>query len=364
MRIRWLALAAAVASWSGAGGASAQVLVGGLELEAEWTATGVAGSALDHPMGIAVDSRDRVLVADGSPRIVVYNGDGTPLDTWSLPPGTRPVGLAARPDGSLLVTDYTGDRVLVLDAAGVVVDTWGERGTGPGQFQAPSGVAVTSSGHVVVVEFMGQRVQELDGEGNFVRFREGGTAARAHVQERKARPGMDEMAMAMSGPPPPGNPDALFVFPTDVAVGPDGTVYISNTHGYEILVFGPDGELRAAWGSKGAEAGEWEVPVGLATDARGDLYVADSANFRVQGLDPHGRPFLVSRADERWYRTTRRIYSPTDVALDSQGRLYVVDFAASRIQRFRVERSQPVPPAQGLSASSSSRTTRRIVSTR
>ena len=345
MSPRWLVLAAALTI--GAGGVAAglpeQVLVGGLELEAEWSATGVPGSPLDHPMGIAVDSRGRVLVADGSARIVVYDAGGTPIARWGLPQGTRPVGLASRPDGSLLVTDYTGDRVLVLDAAGMVIDSWGERGTEPGQFEAPSGVAVTPAGHVIVVEFMGQRVQELDGDGNFVRFLEGGTAARAHVEQRRAGPGMDEMMLDMSGTPPPGNPDGLFVFPTDAAVGPDGTIYISNTHAYEILVFAPGGALRAGWGSKGPEAGQWEVPVGVGTDAHGDLYVADSANFRVQGLNPRGDAFLVSRADERWYRTTRRIYSPADVALDSAGRLYVVDFAGSRIQRFRVQR--PAGPA-------------------
>ena len=156
------------------------------------------------------------------------------------------------------------------------------------------------------------------------------------VENGTADSGMEDMEMSMPMEPAPGDPYDLFAFPTDVAVGPDGTLYVSNTHGYEILVFEPDGTLREAWGRKGSGAGEWEVPVGLATDALGNLFVADSANFRVQGLDPTGHAFLVSRADERWYRSTRRIYSPTDVAVDAEGHLYVADFAASRVQRFSV----------------------------
>ena len=133
----------------------------------------------------------------------------------------------------------------------------------------------------------------------------------------------------------PGNPHGLFLFPSDAAVGPDGTIYVSNTHAYEILAFDSNGDLRESWGTKGSGAGEWEVPLGVATDAAGNLYVADSANFRVQAISPDGQPLLVSRADERWWVATRRIYSPTDVAVGPEGRLYVADFAASKVQRFR-----------------------------
>jgi len=325
----------AAGALAGSGGALAQVRLGSLQLQLQWRETGVAGSPLQHPMGIAV-SGSRVLVADsGNSRIVVYDLDGAPLAVWPLPDNAAPVGLAIRPDGTALVTDYTGDRILVLGPDGALRHQWGETGTGPGQFKAPSGIAVTPEGHVVVVEFMGQRVQELAADGTFVRFVDGGDPGRAFVQARPAGEGMEGMDMPMPGGSP-GNPDGLFVFPTDVAAAPDGTLYVSNTHAYEILVFNADGTLRDGWGSKGSEAGQFEVPVGMATDAWGNLYVADSANFRVQGLRPDGSVFLVSRADERWYQSPRHIYSPADVAIDSQGRLYVADFAASRIQRFGV----------------------------
>ncbi len=331
-RWRWVRLVIVAGVLTGAVGTLGQVLVGTLELEAEWTEAGPEGSSLDHPMGIAVSMSGRVMVADGASRIVVYDADGTPIDQWALPEGTRPVGLAERLDGTILVTDYTGDRLLLLDRDGKLLEVWGGRGTGAGQFQAPSGVAVTPTGNVIVVEFMGQRVQELDSEGNFIRFIDGGDSARRYAQNRPPVRGMEETKMSMMATP--GDPHDLFVFPSDAAVGPDDTLYVSNTHAYEILVFESDRTLREGWGRKGAEAGEWEVPVGLATDAEGNLFVADSANFRVQGLDPSGQVFLVSRAAERWYRSTRRIYSPADIDVDSEGRLYVADFAASRVQRF------------------------------
>lgn len=320
----------------GAPGEQAQI--GTLELVAEWDGGGAASTPLDHPMAIAVDAGNRVLVADsGNARVVVFDREGSVAGVWPLPEGARPVGIAPRPDGSVLVADFTGDRILVLDSHGEIRDVWGGTGSGEGEFQAPSGVALTASGTVIVVEFMGQRIQELDGDGKFLRFIDGGESGRRHVEERPPIPGMEDMGgmQGMTGMRR-GNPHGLFLFPSDAAIGPDGTLYVSNTHAYEILVFATDGELREAWGTKGSEAGEWEVPVGVTTDATGNIYVADSANFRVQALGPDGRPLLVSRANERWWLTTRRIYSPTDVAVGPDGSLYVADFAASKIQRFRV----------------------------
>ncbi len=127
------------------------------------------------------------------------------------------------------------------------------------------------------------------------------------------------------------------LFPSDAAVAPDGTIYVTNTHAYELLVFTSNGDFSAGWGTKGGEPGQWEVPVGVAIDQAGRIHVADSANFRVQVLDAAGKALLTSRADERWYQTTRRIYSPTDIAVDADGRLYVADFAASKVQRFRLD---------------------------
>ena len=288
-------------------------------------------------MGIAVDAEGRVLVADsGNARLVVFDGEGGVLEVWPLPDNARPVAIAARPDGTVLVADFTGDHVLVLGERGEILDKWGTTGSGEGEFEAPSGIALTAAGTVVVVEFMGQRVQELDAEGKFLRFMTGGESGRRHAEERPPIPGMEEMAgMEGMAEMRAGNPHGLFLFPSDAAIGPDGTLYGSNTHAYEILVFDTDGELRDAWGEKGSKAGEWEIPVGMTTDTAGNLYVADSANFRVQAMGRDGEPRLTSRANEQWWVTTRRIYSPTDLAVGPNGKFYVADFAASKVQRFR-----------------------------
>ena len=319
--------------------AAAQLPLGRLIFETEWGGRGSEPGQLDNPSGIAVGTDGNIYVSDsGNARVQRFTPDGEHLDTWQLPTTSRPVGLVVRPDGVTLVTDFTEDQVLVLDADGAVVATWADEAD---PFQAPSGIALTPQGTVLVVEFMGQRVRELDADGRFIRFLTGGPAATDYVATRAPIPGMEEMAaagqMADMGGQVSGNPDGLYMFPSDAAVAPDGTIYVTNTHAYELLVFTSTGDFSAAWGTKGGEPGQWEIPVGVAIDQAGRIHVADSANFRVQVLDAAGEPLLTSRADERWYQTTRRIYSPTDIAVDADGRLYVADFAASKIQRFRLD---------------------------
>ena len=299
--------------------------LGSLIFETEWGGRGSEPGQLHNPSGIAVGVDGNIYVSDsGNARVQVFTPDGRHLATWQLPSTSRPVGLALRPDGVAFVTDFTGDQVFVLDAGGTVVTTWFDEAD---PFQAPSGITLTPHGTVLVVEFMGQRVRELDADGRFIRFISGGPTAADYVASRAPIPGMEQMAAA----------GQLYIYPSDAAVAPDGTIYVTNTHAYELLVFAPNGELSAGWGEKGAEPGQWEVPVGVATDQAGRIYVADSANFRVQVLDATGDALLMSRADERWYETTRKNYSPTDVAVAADGRLYVADFAASKVQRFRLD---------------------------
>ena len=321
--------------------AAAQLPSGRLILEIEWGGLGSEPGQLDHPSGIAVGPDGAIYVSDGgNARVQRFTPDGEHLATWTLPTTSRPVGLVVRPDGVTLVTNFTGDEVFVLDADGTLVATWDDEAD---PFQAPSGIALTPEGTVLVVEFMGHRVRELDANGRFLRFLTGGPAATAYVADRPPIPGMSDMQemaaageMTSMGGKAPGNPDGLYMFPSDVAVAPDGTIYVTNTHAYELLVFTSTGDFSAGWGSKGADPGQWEIPVGVVVDQAGRIYVADSANFRVQVLDAAGDALLLSRADERWYQTTRRIYSPTDIAVTADGKLYVADFASSKVQRFRI----------------------------
>ena len=83
---------------------------------------------------------------------------------------------------------------------------------------------------------------------------------------------------------------AHFNLPTDVAVLPDGSFYVSD--GYEntrVLKFSATGEYEFEWGSKGSAPGEFDLPHAIDVDAAGRVYVADRSNARVQVFDPAGK---------------------------------------------------------------------------
>ncbi len=88
----------------------------------------------------------------------------------------------------------------------------------------------------------------------------------------------------------------------------------------------PAGEgVVASLGQRGSDEGQFSGPRGLALDARGNLYVADTGNRRVQVFDAQG-VFLLSIADPR-------MEGPRYVAVDDLGRIYVSD-ASDRVHLF------------------------------
>ena len=66
-----------------------------------------------------------------------------------------------------------------------------------------------------------------------------------------------------------------------LAVDADGNVFATDPEGSRVLKFSNDGNLLAVFGTRGADLASFNLPTGLAFDARGNLYVADSGNHRI-----------------------------------------------------------------------------------
>ena len=115
-----------------------------------------------------------------------------------------------------------------------------------------------------------------------------------------------------------GSDGAHFALPTDVAVLPDGSVYVSD--GYvntRVAKFSATGEFQFQWGTKGDGPGEFDLPHGIALDREGLVYVADRSNSRVQVFDSQGE-FL-----SEWKSGT--LGRPYAVAIGPEARAYVID---------------------------------------
>src|SRR5438552_16200766 len=146
------------------------------------TRTEGPGAAPDGPIW-CVDDGDhtvRKLTPDGA-LLLTLGTSGRPSDTGydgqhvasiarGGPPFNRPTNLAVAPNGDLYVTDgYGNARVHRFSPTGELLASWGEPGTGPGQFMLPHGIAVDATGNVLVCDRESDRIQVFTADGRFVR---------------------------------------------------------------------------------------------------------------------------------------------------------------------------------------------------
>ncbi len=87
----------------------------------------------------------------------------------------------------------------------------------------------------------------------------------------------------------PGCDETHLYKPTDMAITPDGQVFVSDGYGNARIVhFDAQGRFVKAWGKLGTAPGEFNLPHAIAIDSKGRLYVADRNNARVQVFDQQG----------------------------------------------------------------------------
>jgi NHL repeat len=95
--------------------------------------------------------------------------------------------------------------------------------------------------------------------------------------------------MGRGGPPGAGQQQDVFQRPTDVAWDSAGDIYIADGFGNSrIAKFDKHGKFLKSWGSRGSDPGQFNTPHGIAIDAQGNVYVADTGNKRIQVFDGEG----------------------------------------------------------------------------
>jgi peptidylamidoglycolate lyase len=221
------------------------------------------GRVLGNVSGCAVDSHDDVFVFHRNER------------TW--------------PDSDeLSIVPISLATVILFDGrTGRVLAEWGTN-----FFAMPHGLSVDRNDNVWLTDVALQQVFKFSHEGKLLQT----IGARAIA----------------------GDDSSHFNRPTEVAVAPDGSFYVSD--GYRntrVIKFSPEGIFLFQWGSKGAGPGQFDLPHGVALDEVGRVYVSDRGNSRVQIFDPIGKYI------GEWKGTY--IGRPYDVAMAPRGIAVIAD---------------------------------------
>ena len=311
-----------------------------------------AEARLDFPYAVAADTAGNVYVADtnnlrvrridptGAISTVAgayhggFAGDGGPATAARM---DRPHRVAVDAEGNLYVADTDNHRVRRIDPAGFISTV---AGTGELGYSGDGGPASAA-------QFAAPLGVAVDTAGNLY------VADTFNHRVRRIDPagaittvaGTGEDGFAGDGGPAAA---ARLSLPHGLAVDAAGNLYVADTGNNRLRRIGPEGGITtvAGTGEIGfsgdagpATAARLYFPQGVAVDEAGNLYIADTENHRVRRIDPAGLISTIAGTGQQGYSgdggpgTEARLGSPRDVALDTEGNLYVVSESALRVLR-------------------------------
>ncbi|ELR25292.1 NHL repeat-containing protein [Acanthamoeba castellanii str. Neff] len=291
-----------------------------------WGTRGSADAQFSAPCGLAIaqgqggglvvvadHNNHRVQVFDAEGRLrAKFGGEGSALGRFYHPRGVATLAVGGGGRLVVLVADRDNHRVQVFDDQGRVQSAFGTQGRRHGQLEQPWGVAVDPQrGHAVFVSDSGNhRVQAFDLQGN-------------HLHSFGAQ----------------GDQPGQLQQPCGIAVDRRrGLVWVADTDNHRVQVFDGQGRFLRGFGGEGAGEGRFQFPRDIVVvdgddddddDSTTRVYVTD--NHRVQMFDGHGW-FLGAIGREG--RAEGCFDHPRGVAVDSQGRVFVADSANHRVQVF------------------------------
>jgi streptogramin lyase len=228
-----------------------------------------------------------------------------------------PQGVAAAPDGSLYIAEYSGQRLVKLNAAGTPQWAIGHPGVRGGQngendyFNWPADVAVAPNGRVAVADQWNHRIQIYNPDGTYF-----------------ARLGISSQS---------GTDNLHFAAPSGVSFASSGYLLVADTNNQRVQVFDPSFNYvhtLGVTGVVGSDNAHFNNPSDAAMDSLGNIYVSDLWNHRVQVFNSaytYIRTMGITGLDGNDHRTFNEAQR---VAVDSKDQVYVSDRWNKRIQVF------------------------------
>ena len=339
---------------------------GGLAVDAELNTPADVAVGPDGTVYVADTFNGRIRTIDSSGVIETIAGIGERRDAGDDGPAVEaaldePLAVTIDGDGTVYVTGSRSDAIRRISADGLittVVETEddaeaadsGERAALDAELGRQLGISVGGDGTLYVSDAQNWRIDSVvDGTisplvgpasslvevGAVTTTAAGDTYAVVGRELVRFYPDGDLVTVAGGGPEDAKVEDGqsaltATITVTDVAAGPDDTLYIADSAQNRLYTLRPDGTLGVR-----AELGESDVPApgGIAVGADGTAYVADPSGNRVLAIDAAGdvRTVAGSRTSDAGQddlgdggpATEALLSSPSDVVVDADGNLYI-----------------------------------------
>jgi sugar lactone lactonase YvrE len=232
----------------------------------------------------------------GGGQVARVNGVSSPVNARLV----TPYGVGMDANGNVYVADMSGalHRITPDGLVGA---------TSAGTFAGPIGTATEANGNIIVADWQTNSVNRLSPDGTT----------------------STTLASGATSP--------ILSNPTSVATDAKGDIYVASNDNNTIVMIAPDGTVTTyagTIGQSGAADGTtgnalFNKPRGLATDAEGDVFVADEGNSNIREIMPDGTVVTLaggtSPGSADGVGTQASFNAPRGLAVDSNGIIYVAD---------------------------------------
>src|ERR1044071_2961747 len=299
-------------------------------------------AGFSDPFGVVVGSDGTLYISDAgdSNRIRKLTREGTLLTVAGEKEGfadgihasfNTPSGLALDDQGNLYVADTGNNRIRKVTTEGVVSTVAGDGSAGyadgpasSAEFNGPIGLAVDSQNSIYVTDTYNDRIRKITPDG-FVTTVAG-----------SAGPGYRDG--------PAGN--SQFDTPCGIVIKADGTLIVADTGNGKLRQISPARDVTTLGVNFDADPNRnWlRDPIGLALTHDGFLYVTEHDRGTILQIDPNGRAVVLAGNHQGYgegFGPDARFNHPTGIAIDNRGDLVVADSANYLVRRINHSDSLP-----------------------
>ena len=261
---------------------------------------------------------------------------GTPVSV--ITGFNKPCGVLVTEEGLMIVSEFDGHCITILNNKRKKIRSFGSRGSGRGRFNHPTGTAITGNGSILVADRDNHCIQQFTMEGKCI------------------------SCVGSKGTGP-----LQFIEPRNIAISKTtGQVFVADSGNHRIQVLNPNLSFSHTIGVHGSRGCEFNEPWGVTIDDTGGLFITDTYNHRVQHLSPEGTfismfetstfryPVGIVYHDEVLYiseqgssgclsmyttggkfissfGSTLQLIFPQFMTVDNEGYLYLCEFNNSRL---------------------------------